>query len=124
LTNLLDNAIKYSPDGGTITVDAYPQDGAMIISVTDQGIGIPERERERIFEKFYRVERGDARETYGYGLGLYISKKLVEAHGGQMWVESELDVGSTFSFTLPLVERGPARVPISPRQAKRRRAQK
>jgi len=124
LTNLLDNAIKYSPDGGTITVDAYPQDGAMIISVTDQGIGIPERERERIFEKFYRVERGDARETYGYGLGLYISKKLVEAHGGQMWVESELDVGSTFSFTLPLVERGSARVPISPRQAKRRRAQK
>ncbi len=104
LTNLLDNAIKYSPNGGAITVDAHARDGAMIISVTDRGIGIPERERERIFEKFYRVERGDARETYGHGLGLYISKKLVEAHGGRIWVESKLGEGSTFSFTLPLAE--------------------
>lgn len=104
LTNLLDNAVKYSPEGGTITIAAHPQDGAMVISVTDRGMGIPERERDKIFDKFYRIERGDARETYGHGLGLYISKKLVEAHGGHMWVESELGAGSAFSFTLPLAE--------------------
>ena len=86
LTNLLDNAIKYSPDGGLISIDAEAQDDAVIISVSDQGLGIPPRELDKIFEKFHRVERGDARVTYGYGLGLYISKKLVEAHGGEMWV--------------------------------------
>jgi signal transduction histidine kinase len=105
LTNLLDNAIKYSPDGGLISIDAEAQDDAVIISVSDQGLGIPPRELDKIFEKFHRVERGDARVTYGYGLGLYISKKLVEAHGGEMWVESTPGKGSRFSLSLPAASR-------------------
>ena len=106
LSNLLDNAVKYSPDGGTIRIGAQVLDDRMVISVSDPGLGIPARELDKIFEKFHRVDRGDARATYGHGLGLYISKRLVEAHGGDIWVESELGRGSTFYFTLPLAEIG------------------
>lgn len=106
LSNLLDNAVKYSPDGGTIRIDAQVLGDRMVISVSDPGLGIPPRELDKIFEKFHRVDRGDARTTYGHGLGLYISKRLVEAHGGDIWVESELGRGSTFHFTLPLAEMG------------------
>ena len=106
LSNLLDNAVKYSPDGGTIRVGAQVLEDRMVISVSDPGLGIPARELDKIFEKFHRVDRGDARATYGHGLGLYISKRLVEAHGGDIWVESELGRGSTFYFTLPLAETG------------------
>jgi PAS domain S-box-containing protein len=103
LTNLLDNAIKYSPDGGMISIDAQAGDNALVVSISDPGLGIPAKELDKIFEKFHRVERGDARLTYGYGLGLYISRKLIEAHGGRMWVESTLGKGSRFSFSLPVV---------------------
>lgn len=102
LTNLLDNAIKYSPGGGEIVINAQRQGDMVVISVADSGLGIPADELGKIFEKFHRVDRGDARETYGHGLGLYIAKKLVEAHGGQIWVESTLGRGSKFSFTLPV----------------------
>jgi len=104
LSNLLDNAVKYSPEGGTIRIGAQVLEDRMVISVSDPGMGIPAKELDKIFEKFHRVDRGDARATYGHGLGLYISKRLVEAHGGNIWVESELGQGSTFYFTLPLAE--------------------
>jgi PAS domain S-box-containing protein len=102
LTNLIENASKYSPEGTRIRVEAQPHDGYMVIAVTDQGEGISPAELERIFDKFYRVERGDSRKTYGYGLGLYISFKLVEEMGGHLWAESQLHEGSTFYFSLPL----------------------
>ncbi|MFQ5341029.1 MAG: ATP-binding protein [Anaerolineae bacterium] len=102
LANLIDNAVKYSPDGGVIELSARESDGRLIISVSDPGVGIPAKELDKIFEKFHRVDRGDARTTYGHGLGLYISKRFIEAHGGDIWVDSRLGKGSTFSFTLPL----------------------
>lgn len=102
LTNLLENAFKYSREGTTITVEAQPVEGQMVIAVRDQGEGIAPEELQRIFDKFYRVERGDARKTYGYGLGLYISFKLIEGMGGRIWAESQVNKGSTFYFSLPL----------------------
>ncbi|MFQ5855805.1 MAG: sensor histidine kinase [Anaerolineae bacterium] len=104
LANLIDNAVKYSPDGGAIELTARESDSRLIISVSDPGVGIPPKELLKIFEKFHRVDRGDARTTYGHGLGLYISKRFIEAHGGDIWVESQLGKGSTFSFTLPLAD--------------------
>lgn len=104
LANLIDNAVKYSPEGGTIELSARESDGRLIISVSDPGVGIPAKELDKIFDKFHRVDRGDARTTYGHGLGLYISKRFIEAHGGDIWVESRLGKGSTFSFTLPLAD--------------------
>lgn len=102
LTNLLENAYKYSSAGSTVQVNVYPIQDQMVICVSDQGQGIPPGELEKIFDKFHRVERGDARETYGYGLGLYISRKLIQAMGGRLWAESEMGRGSTFFFSLPL----------------------
>lgn len=104
LANLVDNAVKYSPDGGTIELATSRSNGRLIVSVSDPGMGIPAKELDKIFEKFHRVDRGDARSTYGHGLGLYISKRLIEAHGGDIWVESKLGKGSTFKFTLPLAD--------------------
>lgn len=106
LANLVDNAIKYSPEGGTIKLSASRSDGWLVVSVSDPGMGIPAKELDKIFEKFHRVDRGDARSTYGHGLGLYISKRLIEAHGGDIWVESRVNRGSTFRFTLPLADEG------------------
>jgi len=103
--NLLDNAVKYSPEGGKITVTAEAEGKKMVISITDQGLGISDKEKARIFRKFHRVNGSDSRETYGHGLGLYITKGLVEAQGGRIWVESSVGRGSTFSFTLPLADR-------------------
>ena len=105
LGNLLENAIGYSPQGGTITVEAKEQAGeGVVVTVADEGIGVPPEHQERIFERFYRVDASDAREVYGYGLGLYIAKKLVQAQGGRIWLESEVGKGSRFSFTLPKLE--------------------
>jgi PAS domain S-box-containing protein len=100
--NLLDNAIKFSPSGGPITIGLEVGDTEATISIADPGIGIPEAELDKIFQKFHRLDREDSRVTYGHGLGLYITKALVEAHGGRIWVESAEGEGSTFSFTLPL----------------------
>ena len=100
--NLLDNAIKFSPSGGPIKIQMEAGDGEITVSVTDPGIGIPPAKLDRIFQKFHRLDSDDSRETYGHGLGLYITKGLVEAHGGRMWAESVEGEGSTFSFTLPL----------------------
>ena len=102
LRNLLDNAIKYSPEGGTIAVQAYRDDVKIMLAVSDEGIGIPAEEWERIFERFHRVENEITRRMRGAGLGLAVCKGIVEAHGGRIWVESQPGAGSTFCFTLPV----------------------
>jgi two-component system phosphate regulon sensor histidine kinase PhoR len=100
LMNLLHNAIKYSVTGGMITTQAKKGEGEVIITVIDTGIGIPEDDMPRIFERFYKVDK--ARNSEGFGLGLAISKHIVESHGGRIWVESIEGKGSSFHFTLPL----------------------
>jgi len=99
--NLLDNAVKYSGDGGSIKVNASSNGDFVQIDITDTGMGIPEKDLPRIFERFYRVDKARSRELGGTGLGLSIVKHIVLSHGGQVWVKSELGLGSTFSFTIP-----------------------
>lgn len=100
LTNLIGNAIKFSPPHTTITVAAHPEGDVVQFSVTDQGRGIPEDKLERIFERFEQVDSSDSRQKGGTGLGLSISRTIVRRHGGRIWVHSEMGVGSTFYFTL------------------------
>ncbi|HTO53756.1 MAG TPA: ATP-binding protein [Myxococcota bacterium] len=102
LQNLLDNALKYADPGKRIDVRVTENDGAVRVDVADRGPGIPEADRARIFERFYRVDRGRSREQGGTGLGLAIVKHLVQASGGEISVESTPGEGSTFSFTLPI----------------------
>ena len=101
LTNLTSNAVKYSPNGGIITVSGRKSDGMVRLSVTDQGTGIPKEHLDRIFDRFHRVDNRDTRKVGGTGIGLYLVKHLVEAHGGKIWVESEVGKGSSFIFELP-----------------------
>ena len=103
LGNLLDNAVKYSPHGARVTVAAryQPERQRIVIGVSDQGIGIAPEDQARIFSPHERVTRRETKNLWGVGLGLYIVKGLVELMGGEVWVESELDQGSTFFFTLP-----------------------
>jgi signal transduction histidine kinase len=100
LGNLVDNALKYSPDGGTVTLGARRGDGRVEISVADEGVGIAEGEHTRIFRKFYRGEAGAARPG-GTGLGLFIAEGLVAAMGGRIWVASGEGEGASFTFELP-----------------------
>jgi two-component system phosphate regulon sensor histidine kinase PhoR len=112
VANLLDNAIKYTPEGGQITVSARripvsgqrmadgPRNGVEL-TVTDTGIGIPEKDRPRVFERFYRVDKARSRELGGTGLGLAIVKHIVEGHGGQIRVEGNVPSGSRFVVRLP-----------------------
>jgi PAS domain S-box-containing protein len=102
LQNLLDNAIKYSPDGGTVTIEARRGNDAIEVRVVDQGIGIPRTEQERIFRKFYRAEKAAQGGAGGTGLGLFIAQGLVTAMGGRIWVDSTEGEGSSFGFALPL----------------------
>lgn len=104
ILNLVDNAVRYSPADGPIWVSVEQKDAEGILTVSDAGPGIPAFERERIFEKFHRLDSGDSRETYGYGLGLYFCRRLVEAMQGRIWVESQPDRGATFCVALPLAE--------------------
>jgi two-component system sensor histidine kinase SenX3 len=101
--NLLDNAIQYTSEGGEIEVSVARQDGEAVLAVRDTGIGIPSRDQERIFERFYRVDRARSRETGGTGLGLSIVKHVAENHGGSVSVDSELGRGSTFIVRIPSV---------------------
>jgi two-component system phosphate regulon sensor histidine kinase PhoR len=99
--NLLSNAVKFSPDGGKVTVHIRDDGTYLRVEVSDTGIGIPKDKLERIFERFYQVDNSLARRFEGMGLGLSITKQIVEAHGGEIWAESEVGRGSTFFFTLP-----------------------
>jgi signal transduction histidine kinase len=101
LQNLLDNAIQYTPPGGQIMLSASANGSEVTFTVSDTGIGIPQTDQPRIFERFYRVDVARSREVGGTGLGLAIAKHLVEAHGGRIWVESEVGQGSQFHFTVP-----------------------
>jgi signal transduction histidine kinase len=102
LTNLVDNAVKYSPDGGPVDVRLEAHDGCLRFSVADRGLGIPETEQRRIFEKFYRLDPQMTRGIGGTGLGLYISRELVRRVDGRIWVESRTGRGSTFHVEIPL----------------------
>ena len=102
--NLIENAINYSPQGTKVSVSTSTENGILSIGVSDQGIGIPEAEVERIFERFYRVDPARSRETGGTGLGLSIVKHIVTKHGGEISVWSSENVGSTFTIRLPIHE--------------------
>jgi PAS domain S-box-containing protein len=104
VTNLVDNAVKYTPSGGIVTVGLSVRDEQAVIRVADTGIGIAPDDHVRLFEKFYRIRRRDTMGIPGTGLGLAIVKSIVERHGGKVWVDSELDKGSTFYVSLPLGE--------------------
>lgn len=110
LQNLLDNAVKYSPDKHEVTVACRATGDEVIVSVSDTGMGISLREQERIFDRFQRAGDSMTLSTQGVGLGLYICRAIVEAHGGHIWVQSALHQGSTFSFSLPREEK--ARLPM------------
>ena len=99
--NLLSNAIKFTPDGGMVNIEAKHANGMLQISVKDTGIGIAKENQEKIFVEFYQVDSSYSKKYKGTGLGLPLTKKLVELHGGRIWIESELGKGSTFSFTIP-----------------------
>ena len=101
LNNLLNNAIKYSPQGGTIRVSGRVLPDQVVISVQDEGIGVDPADHERIFERFSRVDNSSSRKTQGAGLGLYLVRAIVEAHHGHVWVESRKGEGAEFSFSLP-----------------------
>ncbi|HKV45960.1 MAG TPA: ATP-binding protein, partial [bacterium] len=116
LTNLLDNSIKFTPEGGTVEVALRGAVTDVTVSVSDTGRGIPADDLPRVFDRFYRVERSRSREAGGTGLGLAIARHIVEAHGGRIWAVSRVNAGSTFTFTLPTAPRLPA---PAPRQAAR-----
>jgi len=104
LSNLVENAIKYNKEGGTVTISARSLGESVEVSVVDTGMGIPEADIPRIFERFYRVDKAHSRDVdvHGTGLGLSIAKHIIQAHGGEISVESQMDFGSTFRFTLPI----------------------
>jgi signal transduction histidine kinase len=99
--NLLSNAVKFTPEGGTVEVSSAQRNGEVIVAVADTGPGIAPEDQQRIFEEFQQTDIG-SEQREGTGLGLALSRKLIELHGGRIWVESELGQGSTFAFTLPV----------------------
>ncbi|MBV9706591.1 MAG: hypothetical protein JO125_04195, partial [Chloroflexi bacterium] len=101
----LDNAVKYSPHQRALTITCRATGEEVIVSVSDKGMGISLRDQERIFDRFQRVGGAPTQAMPGAGLGLYICRVIVEAHGGHIWVESTLHQGSTFSFSLPREEK-------------------
>jgi signal transduction histidine kinase len=105
LANLVDNAIKYSPQGGRIEIGVEADDAYARFTVRDEGLGIPIGEQKRIFEKFYRLDPDHRRGISGSGLGLYICRELVRSMNGRIWVDSDPGKGASFTFELPVAER-------------------
>jgi len=106
LLNLLGNSSKFTPDGGKLKVEAVRENNWCRVSMIDNGVGVKKEDQERIFEPFCQLNSSLTREEGGTGLGLTITKQIVEEHGGRIWVESEYGKGSRFNFTLPLVISG------------------
>lgn len=104
LYNIISNALKYSPEGGTVTYRLRDREDMLEISISDQGMGIPKENVEKIFERFYRVDKARSRQLGGTGLGLAIAKEMIEAHGGSIWAKSEEGKGTTIYFTLPMAQ--------------------
>lgn len=102
INNLVSNAIKYTPEGGRVTIKAFQRDGEIQVEVIDTGLGIPAKDQPHIFEKFYRVKGKHVDSIKGTGLGLAITKSIIEKHQGRIWLESAFGKGSTFAFTLPI----------------------
>ena len=103
--NIMDNAIKYSPHGGQVMVKLEKHNDEYLVSITDQGIGISPEYLDHIFERFYRVRNTASLQYSGIGLGLYVTKAIVEGHGGRIWVTNNEGFGCTFSFTVPATGR-------------------
>jgi signal transduction histidine kinase len=103
VSNLITNAIKYTPQGGQISISVTNEDGQVVVMVKDDGIGIPSADLPYIFDKFYRVQNKETEDIAGSGLGLSIVKSIVEKHQGRIWVRSQEGMGSTFAFLLPAV---------------------
>jgi signal transduction histidine kinase len=101
VSNLVGNAVKFTPEGGIVTVSAREEKGEVVVEVEDTGIGIAPKDQVHLFEKFYRVSSEEMKDVEGTGLGLAIVKSIVEGHGGRIWVKSQPGQGSTFGFTLP-----------------------
>lgn len=101
IVNLVDNAIKYT-NKGTVRVSTKRVDNMLQVDIADTGIGVPEKDMPRIFERFYRVDKGRSRELGGTGLGLAIVKHIIQGHNGKIWVSSKVERGATFSFLLPI----------------------
>ena len=101
IDNIMNNAIKYSPDGGVITTRLLETHNHVILSISDQGLGIPRKDLGRIFDRFFRVDKARSRKQGGTGLGLAISKEVINMLGGQIWVDSVEGKGSTFYISLP-----------------------
>ena len=102
LVNLLDNADKYSPRGKEVVIDIRADQTEVVLSVRDFGSGLSPSDLERVFEKFHRADSSDSQPVYGYGLGLYICRRLAEAQGGRIWAENHPNGGAVFSFALPV----------------------
>lgn len=101
IDNIISNALKYSPEGGLVSFKVEEHGNTIQISISDQGMGIPKKSLDRIFERFYRVDRARSRKMGGTGLGLAIAKELITAHGGHIWAKSVEGKGTTIFFTLP-----------------------
>jgi len=102
LQNIIQNAVKYSPAGGAISIETFLQDRSVCVSIADQGIGIPQKSLQRLFSRFYRADNVDDKHISGMGIGLYVVKEIITLHGGSVEVESTEGRGSTFMIYLPL----------------------
>ncbi len=105
MTNLIENAVHYTPSDSSIDVSVHTEEDQLVISVADRGPGIPPSDLEHVFDKFYRVSGRTSERPTGSGLGLAVSRGLIEAHGGRIWVENREGGGAVFRFTLPLMEK-------------------